>query len=100
MNPSNRRQMVDREHQSLSLVRQCAPLEVSRSIVYNRPRAASKGDLSLMGEIDRQYLETPFFGSIRMKAWLERRGVGLSRKQVHRLMRASLRAEEECTWWL
>ena len=41
-----------------------------------------------MGEIDRQYLETPFYGSRRMKAWLERRGVRVSRKRVQRLMRA------------
>ena len=27
-----------------------------------------------MGEIDRQYLETPFYGSRRIKAWLERQG--------------------------
>ena len=75
MSPARRRQMVDREHPSLSLVRQCALLGVSRSSLYYRPKAASAEDLSLMGEIDRQYLETPFFGSRRMKAWLDRRGV-------------------------
>ena len=32
-----------------------------------------------MGEIDRQYLDTPFFGSRRMKAWLDRRGMPVSR---------------------
>ena len=68
MSPAQRRQMVDREHPFLSLVRQCALLGVSRSSVYYRPRAASEQDLSLMGEIDRQYLETPFYGSRRMKA--------------------------------
>ena len=40
-----------------------------------------------MGEIDRQYLETPFYGSRRMRAWLERRGARVSRKRVQRLMR-------------
>ena len=84
MSPAQRREMVDREHPSLSLVRQCALLGVSRSSVYYRPRAASQEDLSLMGEIDRQYLETPFYGSRRMKAWLERRGVRVSRKRVQR----------------
>ena len=88
MSPARRREMVDREHPSLSLVRQCALLGVSRSSLYYRPRAASAGDLSLMGEIDQQYLETPFYGSRRMKAWLERSGVRVSRKRVQRLMRA------------
>ena len=88
MSPARRRQMVDREHPSLSLVRQCALLGVSRSSIYYRPRAASAEDLYLMGEIDRQYLETPFFGSRRMKAWLDRRGMPVSRKRVQRLMHA------------
>ena len=60
--------LVDRQHPSLSLVRQCALLGVSRSSLYYRPKAASAEDLSLMGEMDRQYLETPYFGSIRIKA--------------------------------
>ncbi len=56
--------MVDREHPSLSLVRQCALLGVSRSSLYYHPRAASAEDLSLMGEIDRQYLNTPFYSAL------------------------------------
>ena len=40
-----------------------------------------------MREMDRQYLETPFYGSRRMKAWLERRGTPVSRKRAQRLMR-------------
>ena len=58
MSPARRRQMVDREHPSLSLVRQCALLGVSRSSLYYRSKNASAKDLSLMGEIDRQYLES------------------------------------------
>ena len=88
MSLARRRQMVDREHPSLSLVHPWALLGVSRCSLYYRPRAAPAEDLSLMGEIDRQYLETPFYGSSRMKAWLERRGVRVSRKRVQRLMRA------------
>ena len=72
MSPARRRELVDREHPSLSLARQCGLLGVSRSRLYYRPRAASAEGLSLMGEIDRQYLETPFYGSRRMRARLER----------------------------
>ena len=35
-----------------------------------------------MGEMDRQYLETPFYGSRRMKAWLDRQGMPVSRKRA------------------
>lgn len=62
-----RRSMVDREHPSRSIGRQCALLGVSRSSIHYRPRTASAEDLSLMGEIDRQYLETPFCGCRRRR---------------------------------
>ena len=87
MSPGQGREMVDREHPSLPIVRQCALLRVSRSSIYYRPKMASEADLTLMQAMDRQYLETPFYGSRRMKAWLERRGVRVNRKRVQRLMR-------------
>ena len=62
MSPGRRRKMVDREHPKLPIVRQCALLGVSRSSLYYRPKAASEEDLSLMREMDRQYLETPSTG--------------------------------------
>ena len=37
MNPARRREMVDREHPSLPIVRQCALVGVSRSSLYYRP---------------------------------------------------------------
>ena len=40
-----------------------------------------------MQAIDRQYLDTPFYGSRRMKVWLAREGRCVSRKRVQRLMR-------------
>ena len=66
MNPARRREMVDREHPSLPIVGQCALLGVSRSSIYHRPKGASEEELSLMREIDRQYLATPFYGSRRL----------------------------------
>ena len=63
-------------------------LGVSRSSLYYRPRMTSEEDLLLVVEIDRQYLETPFYGTRRMKVWLEGRGVRVNRKRVQRLMRA------------
>ena len=88
MSLAQRRKMVDREHPKLSLARQCALLGVSQSGLYYRPRGVSADDLALMGEMDRQYLETPFYGSRRMRAWLERQGKVVSRKRVWRLMGA------------
>ena len=72
MSLAQRREMVNREHPSLSIARQCILLGVSRSGLYYRSSGTSENDLALMRAIDRQYLETPFYGSRRMKAWLAR----------------------------
>ena len=87
MSLAQRRKMVDREHPSLSMTRQCALLGVSRSGLYYRSRGTSAKDLVLMQAMDRQYLETPFFGSRRMRVWLERQGMVVGWKRVQRLMR-------------
>ncbi len=87
MSPGKRRELVDRQHQTLSIVRQCALLGVGRSSLYYRPKETSQQDLTLMREMDRQYLETPFYGSRRMRASLGRQGIPVSRKRVQRLMR-------------
>ena len=87
MSRERRREMVDRQHQALSTVRQCTLLDISRSSVYYRPRAPSQKGLALMKQIDQQYLVTPFYGSRRMKVWLGRQGHWVNRKRVQRLMR-------------
>ena len=86
MSMERRREMVDREHPTLSIVRQCSLLRVNRSSLYYRPKEASEENLLLMREMDRQYLETPFYGPRRMKAKLNRQRVQVSRKRVQRLM--------------
>jgi putative transposase len=77
---------VDRQHPSLSVVRQCALLSISRSSVYYQPVPASQENLELMRLIDQQYLERPFYGSRRMTVWLRNQGYGVNRKRVRRLM--------------
>ena len=79
--------MIDRDHQQLSLVRQCILLDVSRASVYYRSVPTRAEDLELMALMDRQYLKTPFYGSRKMKAWLLQQGYLVSRKRVRRLMR-------------
>ena len=87
MSLARRRQLVEGEHPPLSIARQCALLGVSLSGLYYRPKGVSREDLALMQAMDRQYLETPFYGSRRMKVWLVRQGCQVSRKRVQRLMR-------------
>jgi len=74
MSRERRREIVDRQHPALSTVRQCALLDISRSSLYYRRKGTSPEDLAVMEAIDQQYLATPFYGSRRMKAWLNREG--------------------------
>jgi putative transposase len=78
--------MVDRNHQSLSVVRQCKLLGINRSGFYYEPVAVPQDDLALMKLIDQQYLATPFYGTRKMVAWLKTQGYQVNRKHVRRLM--------------
>ena len=60
MSPAKRRELVDRQHQTLSIVQQCALLGVSRSSLYYRPKETSQQDLSLMREMNPPVPGNPF----------------------------------------
>jgi putative transposase len=67
--------------------RQCELLGLHRSTCYYETVPESAANLALMRRIDEQYLRTPFYGSRRMTAWLQREGEEVNRKRVQRLMR-------------
>jgi putative transposase len=64
------------------VARQCDLLGLARSTCYYQPMAETAENLTLMRAIDRQYLETPFYGSRKIALEL-----GVNRKRVQRLMR-------------
>ena len=78
--------MIDLKRPRLSVVRQCALLQLNRSSVYYRPVPESEGNLELMRLIDAQFLETPYYGSRQMTRHLRRLGHDVGRKRVRRLM--------------
>jgi putative transposase len=73
-------------HPDLSLVRQCQLLDVNRASYYYTPVGESAYNQQLMRLIDEQYTKTPFYGSPRMTAWLQRQGYRVNHKRVERLM--------------
>jgi putative transposase len=87
MSPPQRRAMVERPAENLSVRRQCELLNVARSGVYRPKKAPSAEDLALMRRIDELHLELPFYGSRRMTFELNREGRAVNRKRVRRLMR-------------
>ena len=79
--------MIRPDHPSLSIVRQCRLASISRSSFYHVPRGESAANLRLMAEIDRQFLETPFYGARQMAWHLRADGHLVNIKRVRRLMR-------------
>jgi len=78
--------MIEVDHASLSVRRQCELLGVSRSGFYYEPRGESAENLELMRRIDEAYTQWPFYGVPRMTAWLRRDGTVVNEKRVRRLM--------------
>ena len=79
--------MLLRQHEKLSLSRQCKILGLSRSSVYYQKRPIKNEDLELMRLIDEKYLKIPVMGSRSMTTFLRRLGWKINRKRVQRLMR-------------
>lgn len=79
--------MIERGHPHLSVGRQCALLSISRSSFYYRPVGETERNLDLMRQIDRQFLETPFYGVRQMTWHLRHEGHVVNEKRVRRLMR-------------
>lgn len=79
--------MINRDFKDISLTRQCELLNVSKGAFYYEPVGIDPYNLELMDLIDRQYTETPFYGSRRMVVSLEQQGHSVNRKRVQRLMR-------------
>lgn len=79
--------LIDPDHESLSIRRQCEVLDLPRSTLYYRPASVTDENLALMRLLDEQYLKTPFFGSRKMTVWLQAEGYEVNRKRVQRLMR-------------
>ena len=80
--------MVEPGYPQLSIRRQCELLGLNRSTFYYTPAGESELNLHLMRLIDEQYTKTPFYGSLRMTAYLRRPPYELrvNRKRVQRLM--------------
>ncbi len=82
-----RREMVDRGNEELSIVRQCKLLSVSRSGLYYTPSVEQTENLSIMRILDEQYLKTPFYGVERLLVVLSLLGYQVNRKRLRRLMK-------------
>ena len=89
MSVSEKVKCIEGRNKRLSISRQCELLQLPRSSYY-RPRSSlAKGpeNLELMRLIDEEFLRHPFYGSRKMTAYLNRKGIAVNRKRTQRLMR-------------
>jgi putative transposase len=82
-----RRQWVEPHHEWISVRRPCQLLGLNRSGLYDQPVDASLENLHLMRLLDEPYTRCPFYGVLRMTAWLRHQGHQVKVKRVRRLLR-------------
>ena len=81
-----RRLMVDRPGEQLSISEQCRLLSLHRSGLYYQPCSESEQNMHLMKLIDEIYLMAPFTGTRKMVRYLKREhGLIVNRKRIKRL---------------
>ncbi|MFC0813534.1 IS3 family transposase [Paracoccus panacisoli] len=82
-----RRGVIERTHPKLSVGAQCRLLSISRSSFYYAPQGETAMNLDLMLLIDKQFLDTPFYGVRQMTWHLQNEGHAVNQKRIRRLMR-------------
>ena len=78
--------MIETHHPQLTIRAQCHLLSLASSSYYAQPSPLDPYDLELMKLIDKQYVETPFYGVRRMTWSLAQQGHLVNPKRVRRLM--------------
>jgi putative transposase len=86
MSTTEKRQLIVVSHPRLSLKNQCQLLNISRSLMYYKPKAESALNERLMKHIDRYFLLHPYYGVERMTDYLNKDlGYRVNEKRVRRL---------------
>lgn len=74
--------MLEPEHGTLSIRRQCELLNINRSNVYYTRKAEDINTLALMRVVDEVYTKYPFFGSRQMVNYLRLQGQVVGRTKI------------------
>jgi putative transposase len=84
---AEKKALIEPEHSSISISRQCALLGLARSSFYYEIQPETEQNLKMMAMLDRQYTARPFYGVRKMTAWLATQGEIVNPKRVRRLLR-------------
>jgi putative transposase len=89
MSVAEKKYLIDPDYPELSIQRQCELIGLPCSSYYreNKIGQESPENLKIMRLIDEEYTRHPFYGTRKMKYYLNRLGYQINRKRVQRLMR-------------
>ncbi len=79
--------MIERNHPQLSVGAQCRLLSIWRSSSCCAPQGETALNIDLMLLIDKQFLETPFYGVRQMTWHLQNESHAVNEKRIRRLIR-------------
>ena len=78
--------MIIKDHEKLSITKQCNLLNISRSGLYYKAQKTSELNLKLMRLMNEHYLEYPYKGARRMHVWLTKdKGFKVSLNRIEHL---------------
>lgn len=79
--------LIDKNHETIPIIRQAKLLSISRSNVYYVPRV-DEDELKKLSILDQLYTKYPFYGSRRLRlAFNDEYQISIGREQTQRLMR-------------
>ncbi len=82
-----KRNLIEWNCREVSLSTQCELLSISKGALYYKPITMDPFSFAVMAFIDRQHMQTPFYGSRKLVVELGKNGYIVNRKRVQRLMR-------------
>jgi putative transposase len=85
---TQKRELIDRDGNELSIDRQCQLIDLNRSTLYYESSNNNALELAVKREIDEIYTLHPYYGSRRMRWMLNKRGYNIGRERVVTLMRS------------
>ena len=71
----------------LSIRKQCALLDITRSALYYQAKGESKSNIQMMEIMDKHILQEPTAGVLTMQSMLEEKGIIAGYERIRRLMR-------------
>jgi putative transposase len=87
MKPLEERRTMVEKGIDLSQRKQCELLTIHCSGLYYKPLEEGEENLKIMRMLDEQYFETPFYGALKLLAFLRENGFSINIKRVRRLMK-------------